>query len=140
MTTEANKRIALLFFQAVWIEGDLAQVDALLAPEFVDHNPTPGFPPDREGTRAFVQHFRNAFPDLQLTLEALIAEGELVVDRWSMRATHRGEFIGIPPTGRSVSLHGIDILRVVDGKIVEGWHEEDQLGAMHQLGVIPPAG
>jgi steroid delta-isomerase-like uncharacterized protein len=131
-----NKKIALQFLQAVWIEGKLEMVDQLVAPDFVDHNPTPGFAPNREGLREFVLHFRSAFPDLKLELEDLICEGNRVVDRWSMRATHQGEFLGIPPTGKAVTLAGIDILSIVGGKIVEGWHFEDQLGAMQQLGAI----
>lgn len=131
-----KKKIALQFLQAVWVEGKVELVDQLVAPDFVDHNPTPGFAPNREGLREFVRHFRAAFPDLQLTLEDLICEGNRVVDRWSMRATHQGEFLGIPPTGKAVTLGGIDILSIVGGKIVEGWHYEDQLGAMQQLGAI----
>lgn len=72
-----------------------------------------------------------------ITVEDLLAEGDKVVDRWTARGTHPGELIGIPPTGKEVTITGMDILRISNGKIAEIWHQEDMLGMMQQLGVIP---
>ncbi len=80
---------------------------------------------------------RNAFPDITYTIEDLIAEGDKVVARWSAQGTHRGDFMGIPPTNKQVRFSEIEIIRVVDGKAVEEWEELDRLGLMTQLGVIP---
>lgn len=137
MSIEENKAVALRYFEEAWGKGNFAAEAELLAPDFVDRNPTPGFTPDREGIHQFLVHFRNAFPDLQFTLEDLIAEGDRVVDRWTMHATHLGEFLGTPPTGKKVVFTGIDILHIEHGKIKESWHQEDQLGAMQQIGAIP---
>jgi predicted ester cyclase len=84
--------------------------------------------------------FRAAFPDGSMTIEDMIAEGEKVVTRKTYRGTHQGEFLSIPPTGRHVSLGLIDIMRIVDGKVVEHWNVGDDLGMLQQLGVIPPLG
>jgi steroid delta-isomerase-like uncharacterized protein len=136
MSLDENKAIALRYFDT-WHTGDMEEAAALLAAGFVDHNPTPGFVPDKAGTLAFMRHFRGAFPDLRFTLEDILAEGDRVMDRWTMQATHLGEFLGIAATGRQVSLQGIDILRVVEGQIVESWHMENQLDALQQVGVLP---
>jgi predicted ester cyclase len=79
-----------------------------------------------------------AFPDLHYTVEDLIADGDKVVVRGTLRGTHQGDFMGIPPTGKQVSLTGITIDRIKDGKFVEGWANADMLGLLQQLGVIPP--
>lgn len=139
MSIEENKAVALRYFTEAWGKGDIVVEDAVISPDFVDHNPTPGFPPNKEGTHQFLLHFRQAFPDLQFTLEDLVAEGDRVVDRWTMYGTHLGEFLGTPPSGKKVVFTGIDILRIVGGQIVESWHIEDQLGAFQQIGMIPKA-
>jgi predicted ester cyclase len=84
--------------------------------------------------------FRAAFPDGSMTIEDMIAEGEKVVTRKTYRGTHQGELLSIPPTGRHVSVGLIDIMRIVDGKVVEHWNVGDDLGMLQQLGVIPPLG
>ena len=137
MSAEENKALAVRYFEEVWGQGNFAVEDELLASTFIDHNPTPGFTADKAGIHQFLIHFRSAFPDARYTLEELLAEGEKVVDRWTMQATHVAEFLGIPPTGKQIKITGIDILRIVDGKIVESWHQEDQLDALQQLGAIP---
>lgn len=136
MSLDENKAIALRFFNT-WQTGDMEEAASLLSPAFVDHNPTPGFVPDKSGTLAFMHHFRDAFPDLSFTLEDLFAAEDRVVDRWTMQATHLGEFLGIPPTGKQINLHGIDILRVVEGQIVESWHQENQMEAFQQMNALP---
>ena len=105
----------------------------------VDHNPVdPNIPPGIEGIKQTVPMFRTAFPDLQFNIVDLIAEGDKVVSRLTIQATHKGEFMGISPTGKQVSITGIDIVRIVDGKMVELWGEVDMLRLMQNLGVVPP--
>jgi predicted ester cyclase len=112
-------------------------VDRYLAPEFVNHDPFPGFAPDREGLRQTAQVFRQAFPDWHAGQEAHIAEGDLVAERFTARGTHQGELLGVAPTGREVVLAGINIFRVQDGKLVERWGRTDDLGFLQQLGIVP---
>ncbi len=140
MSTEANKTIVRRYIEDVWGKGDFEAEKEVIASNVVDHNLLPGFPSGLEGHHQFLVMLRNAFPDLQATLEDLIAEGDKVVDRWTNRATHQGELFGIPATGKQVTITGIDIIRIENGKIVEIWHQEDSLGMLQQLGVIPPMG
>ena len=139
MSLEDNKMLLRRFFEA-WNEGKLDDCYALLAPEIVDHAVPPGFPPGLEGVKQSTALVRNAFPDGQFTIEDLIAEGEEVMVRWTVRATHTGNFFGIPPTGKQVAVAGIDIARIADGKAVEHWRIFDQLGLLQQLGVVPAPG
>ena len=90
-----------------------------------------------EDVKRFVGEFRSAFPDFHTTIEDQIAEDDKVATRWTMRGTHEGEFRGIAPTGRQISVTGIGIFRFSEGKVVESWDNFDQLGMMQQLGVIP---
>jgi len=137
MSLDENKALAIRYFQEVWEQGDFALEDQLLAPDYVDHNAAPGFPPNRTGHHQFLVHFRAAFPDVRYTMDDLIAEGDRVMDRWTVHATHLGEFLGIPPTGKAVTFWGIDILRIVNGRITDIWHLEDQLNVLQQLGIVP---
>jgi predicted ester cyclase len=84
--------------------------------------------------------YLTAFPDLHLTIEDLIAEGDKVVDRQTARGTHQGTFMGIPPTGKQITVTAMNISRIVGGKIVEHWVELDTLGMLQQLGVVPMPG
>lgn len=88
----------------------------------------------------FTGMFMSAFPDTKMTVEQQIAEGDKVVTRWKAQGTHKGELMGIPPTGKQVTVTGISIERIVGGMIVESWEEFDQMGMMQQLGVIPAPG
>jgi steroid delta-isomerase-like uncharacterized protein len=97
----------------------------------------PGIPADREGGFAYLFGFMKAFPDSQVTIEDMIAEGDQVVTKKTFTGTHTGDFAGIPSTGNKVTLEFVDIMRVRDGKIVEHWNCIDQLSFMQQLGVIP---
>jgi steroid delta-isomerase-like uncharacterized protein len=133
----ANKTIVTEFIDALFTKGDLEAVDRYLAPEFVNHDPFPGFAPDREGFRRIGQVFREAFPDWHSQLEVLIAEQDLVTERFTARGTHNGEIMGVAPTGREVVLAGINIFRVRDGKVVERWGRTDDLGLLQQLGIVP---
>jgi steroid delta-isomerase-like uncharacterized protein len=132
-----NKALVAEFIDALFTNGDLDAVDRYLAPDFVNHDPFPGFAPDREGMRQTGQVFRQAFPDWHSQLEALIAEGDLVTERFTARGTHRGEIMGVSPTGHEVVLAGINIFRVQDSKLVERWGRTDDLGFLQQLGMVP---
>ena len=112
----------------------------MFAADFVNRSPAPGQAHDREGLTQFNLAIRAAFPDLTVTIDDLIAEGDKVVWRWSARGTQRGELMGIPPTGREVTLTGISIDRLAGGQIVERWGEIDNLGLLQQLGAIPAPG
>lgn len=115
---------------------NLAVIDELVSEDYVNHDIFPGEPTGREGVKKVLGLFLTAFPDLQETTVRLIAEGELVVHQWRSRATHRGEFRGIPATGREVSMNGIEIFRVRNGQITERWGLADSLGLLRQLGAV----
>lgn len=136
--SEQNKTLVRRYNDEFWGSGDESLVEELFADNLVDHNPAGNdLPPGREGMRQALANFRTAFPDLTTSLEHLIAEGDKVVLRWKARGTHEGELMGIPATGKQVTLSGIDILRIENGKIAERWAEYDNLGLLQQLGVVP---
>ncbi len=139
MSTGQNKALALRIFEEVWNQGNLAAVDELTAPNLVFHNAAQmHYAP--EGFKQFVMIYRHAFPDTHFTVEDVIAEGDTVVARWSVRGTHKGELLGIPPTGKQITVTGITINLIANGKSVETWAEFDALGMLQQLGVIPRMG
>ncbi len=140
MSAQENKVIITRVSEQAVGAGDLSVMDEFVAEAFVDHSALPGTPPGREGAKAFVRIFHAGFPDLSLTNEDIIGEDDKVVHRYVLRGTHQGEFMGIPPTGNRIEVHGIDELRVCGGKIVERWGQVDQLGLMQQLGVVPAPG
>jgi predicted ester cyclase len=139
MSTEANKAISRRFLKEIFSQGNLAVADEIIAPDHVDSGPgtLPGLPPGPEGSKQLVTVYRNAFPDVQFTLDEQIAEGDKVVTRFTAHGTHKGELAGIPPTGKSSTVTGMSVDRIVNGKIVESWGIFDQFGMMQQLGVIP---
>ena len=134
---DRNKALLRRFYEELWSQGDLEAIPEPVSENFVDHHPLPGAPPGREGLAALVTTWRTAFPDMRETVEDLIAEGDKVVGRFTMRGTHGGEFMGVPPTGQRVTMSGIDIVRVAGGKIAEFWYGEHLLELMQQLGAVP---
>ena len=140
MSTEQNKAVVRRWLEEGWNHGNVAVIDALAAPDFVDHHLLRGFPPNVSVHKAWLQAARAGFPDVQIHIEDMIAEGDKVVTRMRITGTHTGEFLGIPPSGKSVSVEGIGISRIVDGKSVEYWESFDALGLMQQIGAIPLPG
>jgi steroid delta-isomerase-like uncharacterized protein len=139
MSTDGNKELIRRFYNEVANQKNLAAIDELYAASAVEH--VPGSPPlDREGIKQFLGMVLTAFPDLHETIEDAIAEGDRVVTRSPYRGTHKGSFQGIPTTGKQVTITGIHLTRVVDGKMVEDWAGLDQLGMLQQIGVIPSMG
>jgi len=128
-------------FYAEVSAGNLDVFDELLADEFVDHEELPGdLPQDKNGVKQFFAMLRSAFPDMRMEVEDLIAEGDKVVARIALTATQRGEFMGVPPSGRGVDVQVIDVLRIRDGQAIEHWGIIDGMALMQQLGAIPEAG
>jgi steroid delta-isomerase-like uncharacterized protein len=137
MSTEKNKAIVRRFVDEVQRAGNIDAIDELCSPDFVNHSAPPGVPSNCEGVKQVTAMFRQAFPDSYFTVEDMVAEGEKVATRKTFHGTHQGAFMGIPPTGQQVSIGLIDIVRIVDGQVVEHWSVGDNLGMMQQLGVIP---
>ena len=140
MSTEENKAVIRRWIEDVWGKGDFDALSEVAAADVIDHNPSPGLPPGAEGQKAIIMMLRSAFPDGTNALEEVIAEGDKVMDRHTFRGTHKGEFFGIPATGKQVTFTGMEITRIAGGKIVEIWHQEDLMGLMQQLGAIPTPG
>ncbi len=138
MGADGNKAIVRRFVEEVQNGGNLAVLDELTAPGYVNHTAPPGVPADREGLKQLTAMFRRAFPDGRMAIEDLVAEGDRVVTRKTFRGTHGGELMGIPPTGRAVAIQLIDIVRLADGKAVESWSAADDLGMLQQLGALAP--
>jgi steroid delta-isomerase-like uncharacterized protein len=137
MFVQENKALVRRYYQEVFNEHNLASFDQLAAPDAIDHSLPPGLPQGIEGTRQILGMYLTAFPDVQVTVGDLIAEGDRVVARLVYTGTHQGDFLGIPPTGRRITVTATDIIRIADGKMVEHWGNSDQLGLLQQLGAIP---
>jgi len=139
MSFETNKTVARRLFEDVWNKGNLAVLNEIIARDHTNTGPgtLPGLPTGPEGTKQLVTVYRNAFPDVHFTIDEQIVEGDKVVTRWTAHGTHKGELVGIPATGKSSTVTGIAVDRIVNGKIAESWGIFDQFGMMQQLGVIP---
>ena len=152
MSTEENKAIVRNLIEEVFNKGNVAAVDQLVAPNFVVHLDYPTNVPvpaeyqqSLEELKHFVSQFRTTFPDLYYTVELQVAEGDMVATRSTARGTHSGEYRGltykgIPPTGKLVTWTETQIFRIADGKIVEQWSNEDDLGRLQQVGALPMPG
>ena len=135
--SENNKAIVRRLIEEVWNKGNLSLVDELFTPNYEHHDSsTPDFGRGPESEKKRATLYRTAFPDLQLTIEDIIAEGQTVMARWSCRGTHKGDLSGIAPTGKQVTISGVSVARFTNGKMVEGWVNWDALGLMRQLGVV----
>jgi len=139
MSTEQNKALVRQLIEEVFNQGKVSLVDELFADDFNEHEELPpGMPPGREANKLITTMLHSAFPDFKATIINLIAEGDKVAIHMTWVGTQKGEFMGIPPTGKHVSFDVFDILRIVGGKIVEHWGLMDQMGLMQKLGVMAP--
>lgn len=136
MTIEQNKALVRRLY-AVIDANDLTAVPEIFAPTWVNHDPS--LPPlaGHDGARQLIRLLKSAFPDYQTTVEALVAEGDIVAARLTHTATHLGEFMGIPPTGRQASVSASGIIRIAEGRVVENHIIFDALGLLRQLGLVP---
>jgi steroid delta-isomerase-like uncharacterized protein len=137
MSSEENKALMRRFLEEVFNKKNLAAIDEFIAPDHVDHTLPPFLPTTPEGTKRAIGMFLTAFPDVHLTVEDMVAEGDKVVTRYTSRGTQKGAFVGMPPTGKQITVSSVIIARIADGKIVEEWGLDDQMGMLQQLGVIP---
>jgi predicted ester cyclase len=136
-----NRAIGRRVLIELWGQGKLELADELYAPDYIDHvgrGPEPARVEGPQGIKRAVTMFRIAFPDLSYSVEAELAEGDLVMTRFFAQGTHHGPFLGAAPTGRKVSYGGMDLNRIKGGKIVESWVNYDALGLLQQVGLLPP--
>jgi steroid delta-isomerase-like uncharacterized protein len=137
--SEQNKALARRGLDEVWNQGKLTTIDELTASNATYHDPNvPGGKfTGPEGVKQFVQIYRGAFPDVHITVNDQIAEGDKVVTRWTATGTHKGQLMGIAPTNKPATVTGCDIARYQNGKVVEAWASYDMFGMLQQLGVVP---
>lgn len=136
MFTEENKAIVRQFFEEGPSKGNLRAANELLAPDFAIHVPLPASP-GVKGINEVITACRAAFEHLNVTVEDMIAEGNTVAARFTARGVHKGNFMNLPATGKPITMTGIEIFRIKDGKIIELWGEANLLGLMQQLGIVP---
>ena len=136
--SKRNVELAHRWFEEVWNQGRLESIDEMASTEAVGEGQLHHGPPiDIKQFREFVRALRQAFPDFHVTIEDTIAARDRVVLRWRAQMSHRGSFMGVEPTGKSVVVSGVTILRYAKGKIVQGWDHWDQLGLLAQIGGVP---
>jgi len=138
LTAEQNRAAALEFFEQAWVRGDLSAYERFVDPDQVLH--LAGFPEPfrgRDAALGWARTYRSAFPDIELTIETVLAEGDHVALRWHSTQTHRGAYLGVAPLGTRVTMTALQMFRFADGKIVEVWLMFDPLNVMQQLGVLP---
>jgi steroid delta-isomerase-like uncharacterized protein len=139
--TQQDKALAERFHMDIFEAGRLDVADEILAPDFTIHSP--GLPPELargpEGTKQFAQAIRSGLPDLRITHDDVVAAGNKVVIRWTATGTHGGEMMGVPATGKQVTITGFDLFRIAGGKLAELWQNWDQLGFLQQVGAVPAA-
>ena len=139
MSLEENKQLVRRY-QDIYNRNDLDALTQVLADNLLTPRIMAGVPSGLEGAKAAHRIMLKGFPDFQTTIEDLVAEGDKVAARISMRGTHTGDFVGIPPTGKRVEFTGMYVVRIENGKIAEHWGEEDSISLLSQLGVRPQAG
>ena len=136
---EKNKAIVRRWYEEMWNKGNLELIDELIAPDVTGHSPIQNVD-GVESSKRYVTMTRAAFPDLHFTIEEMIAEGDKVVAVRTLAGTHRGEYLGVAPTGNHVNITGINIFRIADGRIAETSTFVDRLDLMEQLGATPVQG
>jgi len=131
-TTETNTALCKRFYTEI-SKGSMGIIDELVADNFVEHETLPGFSADKEGLKKFFATMRTAFPDLTFDVAFFVAEGDKVAAYLTMNGTHKGEFMGMAATGKTISVKAIDIIRIKNGKAVEHWGVTDQMTMMEQI-------
>jgi steroid delta-isomerase-like uncharacterized protein len=139
MSAEQNKSIVRRWVEEGWNKRNLALIDQLFAPNFYQHETGPEMVNSSEALKVFVSGYLSAFPDLQFTIEDLIAEGDKVVWRFKATGTNTGPFLGGPSTGKSVAVTGTVTFRLENSRMAEAWLNLDVLGLLQQVGIIPVA-
>jgi len=138
MTTEQNKATFRRMVDEVFNKGNVDLIDELLTPDFIENEELPpGIPLGREGIKQLTVMLHSTFPDFKATIEDILADGDKVVVRMTWSGTQKGEFMGIPATGKRVSFSVIDIVRFSGDKFVEHWGLMDDTSLMRQLGAVP---
>jgi len=134
MSAEANKALLRRYIEQVWDRKNLTAIDEFLAPNYKRYRSPTGEPLTRDGQKQLLNTFRAAFPDIQLTVEEIIAEDDRIAFRSTIRGTHQGEFLGIVPTGKPIMVGLVDVIHIENGKFVEQWGGPDLLDLLQQLG------
>ena len=137
MSAEENKASIRRYVEEAWNKGSVDIIDELMATHYARHMAISAPPLTREGQKQRILGFRRAFPDLRLTIEDMVAEGEKVSFRLTLRGTHQGEFMCVPPTGKQIVVGAVDVARFEDGKVAEQWGQTDMLGLLQQIGAVP---
>lgn len=137
MSTEQNKVLIRRFVEEVFNQGRLEVVDEIVAPHFMRHGTSTLALLGSESLKQTAALWRRAFSDVHSAIDDIVAEGDQVVYRWTIRGTHQGEFMGAAATDQRVTVSGVTFFRIADGQLVEGWVLTDQLGLRQQLGLIP---
>jgi len=133
---DANIASCKRFYAEVANKGNVALVDEFASEDFIEHEEFPGLEPTRDGVKQFFTMMRAAFPDLHFDVEFFMADGDKVAAYLTINGTHKGEFMGMAPTGNKISVRTVDIIRMKDGKAVEHWGVSDTMAMMEQLGVM----
>jgi len=136
-TATANKELLRRFYSEVYVDWNMELVDEVVSPRFRSHDWPDDLGSGPQAFRDYYSFFRSVIPDARYEVDDLIAEGDRVVVRWRMLGTHQGEFQGIAPTGRTITMKGVAIYRVEEGKLVERWVVSDLHGVLEQIGVAP---
>lgn len=130
---EKNKLVYQRFIQEIFNEGKIDRMTDLVAPDYLLREGPPGTPSGHEAIKQIVTIFRSAFPDLKITIEHLIGEGDTLAARSVTQGTHLGSFFGVKATGKSIRMPGLTMVRIVNGKLQESWVRNDMQGLIHQL-------
>ncbi|MFH5800115.1 ester cyclase [Haladaptatus sp. CMAA 1911] len=138
MTAEENERLVRRDPDEIWSDGRVELIDELYHEDFVLHDPSsPESDAGRDEYREYVETYRRAFPDAEYTVDDIVSDGDTVMLRYTAEGTQDGELLGIKPTGKHVTVSGMEEYRVEDGKITEMWTNYDSFGLFRQLGVVP---
>jgi predicted ester cyclase len=137
MSAESNKELVRRVLNDIWHNGDLDAADRLFTKNFKNHDPDAVDARDREGYKALATVLRTALPDLRITIDRMVAEGEYVAKYWTARATQTGPLPGVGTTGKAVAFTGTTLYRMDGEQVAECWWNKDTLGMLRQLGVIP---